>query len=158
MAIRIEDIIEFAGLENRNNNQQLGELIGCLEHQLVDVDYDVDFIRKCCDHISSRFGGQINVIPGTHEGSCNEILLALSRGTSKGTVGDLGFNVIMQKVRRHLLDCPITKTVVVVSDHWGKKMLNEHLLDLQHHYSRGVRFIFLLAIGNYLVPLKVKIL
>jgi hypothetical protein len=78
----------------------------------------VDFIRKCCDHISSRFGGQINVIPGTHEDSCNEILLALSRGTSKGTVGDLGFNGIMQKVRRHLLDCPITKTVVIVSDHW----------------------------------------
>jgi hypothetical protein len=154
MAIRIEDIIAFAGLENRNNNQQWGELIGCLEHQLVDVDYDVDFIRKCCDHISSRFGGQINVIPGTHEGSCNEILLALS----KGTVGDLGFNGTMQKVRRHLLDCPITKTVVVVSDHWKKGMLNNHLLDLQHHYSRGVRFIFLLAIGNYLVHLKVKIL
>ena len=154
MAIRIEDIIAFAGLENRNNNQQLGELIGCLEHQLVDVDYDVDFIRKCCDHISSRFGGQINVIPGTHEGSCNEILLALS----KGTVGDLGFNGTMQKVRRHLLDCPITKTGVVVSDHWKKGMLNNHLLDLQHHYSRGVRFIFLLAIGNYLVHLKVKIL
>jgi hypothetical protein len=154
MAIRIEDIIAFAGLENRNNNQQLGELIGCLEHQLVDVNYDVDFIRKCCDHISSRFGGQINVIPGTHEGSCNEILLALS----KGTVGDLGFNGTMQKVRRHLLDCPITKTVVVVSDHWKKGMLNNHLLDLQHHYSRGVRFIFLLAIGNYLVHLKVKIL
>ena len=114
MAIRIEDIIAFAGLENRNNNQQWGELIGCLEHQLVDVDYDVDFIRKCCDHISSRFGGQINVIPGTHEGSCNEILLALS----KGAVGDLGFNGTMQKVRRHLLDCPITKTVVIVSDHW----------------------------------------
>lgn len=154
MAIRIEDIIEFAGLENRNNNQQLGELIGCLEHQLVDVDYDVDFIRKCCDHISSRFGGQINVIPGTHEGSCRETLLALSLGTA----GNFGFNGIMQKVRRHLLDCPITKTVVVVSDHWGKKMLNDHLLDLQHHYMRGVRFIFLLAIGNYLVPLKVKIL
>ena len=154
MAIRIEDIIAFAGLENRNNNQQWGELIGCLEHQLVDVDYDVDFIRKCCDHISSRFGGQINVIPGTHEGSCNEILLALS----KGTVGDLGFNGTMQKVRRHLLDCPITKTVVVVSDHWKKGMLNNHLLDLQHHYLRGVRFIFLLAIGNYLVHLKVKIL
>jgi|688.fasta_scaffold147662_4 hypothetical protein len=154
MAIRIEDIIAFAGLENRNNNQQWGELIGCLEHQLVDVDYDVDFIRKCCDHISSRFGGQINVIPGTHEGSCNEILLALS----KGAVGDLGFNGTMQKVRRHLLDCPITKTVVVVSDHWKKGMLNNHLLDLQHHYSRGVRFIFLLAIGNYLVHLKVKIL
>ena len=34
MAIRIEDIIAFAGLENRNNNQQLGELIGCLEHQI----------------------------------------------------------------------------------------------------------------------------
>ena len=154
MAIRIEDIIAFAGLENRNNNQQWGELIGCLEHQIVDVDYDVDFIRKCCDHISSRFGGQINVIPGTHEGSCNEILLALS----KGTVGDLGFNGTMQKVRRHLLDCPITKTVVVVSDHWKKGMLNNHLLDLQHHYLRGVRFIFLLAIGNYLVHLNVKIL
>jgi hypothetical protein len=154
MAIRIEDIIAFAGLENRNNNQQLGELIGCLEHQLVDVDYDVDFIRKCCDHISIRFGAQINLIPGTHEGSCRETLLALS----KGTVGDLGFNGTMQKVRRHLLDCPITKTVVVVSDHWGKKMLNDHLLDLQHHYMRGVRFIFLLAIGNYLIPLKVKIL
>ena len=154
MAIRIEDIIAFAGLENRNNNQQLGELIGCLEHQLVDVDYDVDFIRKCCDHISSRFGGQINVIPGTYEGSCRETLLALSLGTA----GNFGFNGIMQKVRRHLLDCPITKTVVVVSDHWGKKMLNDHLLDLQHHYMRGVRFIFLLAIGNYLIPLKVKIL
>ena len=154
MAIRIEDIIAFAGLENRNNNQQLGELIGCLEHQLVDVDYDVDFIRKCCDHISIRFGAQINLIPGTHEGSCRETLLALSIGTA----GNFGFNGIMQKVRRHLLDCPITKTVLVTSDHWGKKMLNDHLLDLQHHYMRGVRFIFLLAIGNYLIPLKVKIL
>ena len=154
MAIRIEDIIAFAGLENRNNNQQLGELIGCLEHQLVDVDYDVDFISKCCDHISIRFGAQINLIPGTHEGSCRETLLALSLGTA----GNFGFNGIMQKVRRHLLDCPITKTVLVTSDHWGKKMLNDHLLDLQHHYMRGVRFIFLLAIGNYLVPLKVKIL
>jgi hypothetical protein len=109
MAIRIEDIIAFAGLENRNNNQQLGELIGCLEHQLVDVDYDVDFIRKCCDHISIRFGAQINLIPGTHEGSCRETLLALSLGTA----GNFGFNGIMQKVRRHLLDCPITKTVLV---------------------------------------------
>jgi len=154
MAIRIEDIIAFAGLENRNNNQQLGELIGCLEHQLFDVDYDLDFIKNCSDHLPGGFADQINVIPGTHEGSCRETLLALS----KGTVGDLGFNGTMQKVRRHLLDCPITKTVVVVSDHWGKKMLNDHLLDLQHHYMRGVRFIFLLAIGNYLIPLKVKIL
>ena len=149
MVIRIEDIIAFAGLENRNNNQQLGELIRCLEHQLVDVD----FIRKCCDYISSRFS-QINLIPGTHEGSCCETLLALS----KGTVGDLGFNGTMQKVRRHLLDCPITKTVLVTQDHWKKGMINDHLLDLQHHYTRGVRFIFLLAIGNYLIPLKVKIL
>ena len=158
MAIRIEDIIAFAGLENRNNNQQLGELIGCLEHQLVDVDYDVDydvdFIKNCSDHLPGGFAGQINVIPGTHEGSCRETLLALSIGTA----GNFGFNGIMQKVRRHLLDCPITKTVLVTSDHWKKGMLNDHLLDLQHHYSRGVRFIFLLAIGNYLVPLKVKIL
>ena len=154
MAIRIEDIIAFAGLENRNNNQQLGELIGCLEHQLVDVDYDVDFIKNCSDHLPGGFAYQINVIPGTHEGSCRETLLALSIGTA----GNFGFNGIMQKVRRHLLDCPITKTVLVTSDHWKKGMLNDHLLDLQHHYSRGVRFIFLLAIGNYLVPLKVKIL
>jgi len=154
MAIRIEDIIAFAGLENRDNNQQLGELIRCLEHQLVDVDYDVDFIRKCCDYISSRFS-QINLIPGTYEGSCCETLLALSLGTA----GNFGFNGIMQKVRRHLLDCPkICKTVIVTSDHWKKGMLNDHLLDLQHHYTRGVRFIFLLAIGNYLIPLKVKIL
>jgi hypothetical protein len=154
MAIRIEDIIAFAGLENRNNNQQLGELIGCLEHQLFDVDYDLDFIKNCSDHLPGGFADQINVIPGTYEGSCREKLLALSIGTA----GNFGFNGIMQKVRRHLLDCPITKTAVVVSDHWGKKMLNDHLLDLQHHYMRGVRFIFLLAIGNYLIPLKVKIL
>lgn len=154
MAIRIEDIIAFAGLENRNNNQQLGELIGCLERMLIDVDYGVNFIKNCCDHLPGGFSHQINVIPGTHEGSCRETLFALSLGTA----GDLGFNGTMQKVRRHLLDCPITKTVVVVSDHWKKGMLNNHLLDLQHHYSRGVRFIFLLAIGNYLVHLKVKIL
>ena len=154
MAIRIEDIIAFAGLENRNNNQQLGELIGCLERMLLDVDYGVNFTKNCSDHLPGGFSHQINVIPGTHEGSCNEILLALS----KSTAGNFGFNGIMQKVRRHLLDCPITKTVIVISDHWGKKMLNDHLLDLQHHYSRGVRFVFLLTIGNYLVPLKVKII
>jgi hypothetical protein len=155
MAIRIEDIIAFAGLENRDNNQQLGELIGCLEHQLENVDYGVDYINNCRDHLSTRFFNQINFIPGTHEGSCCETLLAIS----KGTVGDLGFNGIMQKVRRHLLDCPkICKTVIVTSDHWKKGILNDHLLDLQHHYTRGVRFIFLLAIGNYLIPLKVKIL
>jgi len=153
MPIRIEDIILFAGLENRNNNHQLGELIGCLEHYLVDVNY-ADFIRNCCDHLPGGFGGQINVIPGTHEGSCCETLLALS----KGAAGDLGFNGTMQKVRRHLLDCPETKTVIITSDYWKNGMLNDHLLDLKHHYMRGVRFIFLLAIGNYLVPLKVKIM
>lgn len=153
MAIRLEDIIAFfGGLENRSN-QQLVELIGWLENSLVDVNY-ADFIKNCSDHFPDKFAGQINVIPGTHEGSCRETLLALSIGTA----GNFGFNGIMQKVRRHLLDCPITKTVVVTSDHWKKGMLNDHLLDLQHHYMRGVRFIFLLALDNYLVPLKIKIL
>jgi len=48
--------------------------------------------------------------------------------------------------------------IIAFAGHWKKGMLNDHLLDLQHLYSRGVRFVFLLAIGNYLVPLKVKIL
>lgn len=152
MTISIEDILGFAGLENRNNNQ-LRELISCLEDMLANSDY-ADFIRNCCDHLPGRIGGQINLIPGTHEGSCCEILLALS----KGTTGELGFNITMQKVRAHLLDCPITKTVIVTTDHWKKEMHKDHLLDLQHHYKRGVRFIFLLAVGNSLVPLPIKIL
>lgn len=157
MKIRMEDIIQVFELGNRNVGH-LSELIDALERILADCDYSQLFknITSKDPGMGGPFGhvfDRINLIPGNHIGECREILLAVS----KGTAGDSGFNSTIQKIKQHLVDCPITKTVVVVTDNWKKGMPNDHLLDLQRHHSRGVRFVFLLAVSNSLVPMPEKI-
>jgi hypothetical protein len=52
----------------------------------------------------------------------------------------------MRRVREHLIACPVTKSVVVICDHWHPEIMKEHRGDLRaHHAHNNVQFLFLLA-------------
>lgn len=98
----------------------------------------------------------INLIPGNRDDDCRTILLAVSRGDKRA----IGFPAVMRQVREHLIRCSDkTRAVIILCDHWSPPMLDEHLADLRAHYSRGVRFLFLMAgtPGRILAPVGVDL-
>jgi hypothetical protein len=87
-------------------------------------------------------GAAINVIPGGVPGDCERTLVAVARGIDSPH----GFDPVMRRVREHLIACPVTKSVVVICDHWHPEIMKEHRGDLRaHHAHNNVQFLFLLA-------------
>jgi hypothetical protein len=133
-------------LQDANVRGTAGQVLERVVEAIAEIGY-ADFIE---DLSSSDFHGgtdslvgasAINVIPSQTRGPCHSLLLAVSQGDKKA----LGFPSIMRQVREHLIRCPATQAVIVLCDHWGPDMLEEHLGDLRAHHSRGVRFLFLMV-------------
>ena len=61
----------------------------------------------------------------------------------------------MRQVRKHLIDCfNDTGAVLVVTDVWSPKLLEESLLDLDAHETRGKHILIFLVNGRNLLSFE----
>ena len=114
-------------------------IVDRLEGYLAETTYD-----RLLDQIARREGGLahpagtgdlINVIPGDQKAACTQVALAMATGTS---VGRYGFPGIMRSVREYMIDCErITNLVVLLTDTWGPRQIEEHLRDVYAHARQG---------------------
>jgi hypothetical protein len=138
-----------------------GRVLNRIQTAINEIGFD-DFVA---DVTSGEFVGgnsslvgadRINVLPGAGNDVCCPILLAVSQGEKRA----VGFPSAMRAVREHLIRCvDRTRVVVVLCDFWRPGMLDDHIGDLRAHYSRGVRFLFLLAgtPGRAVAPVAVDL-
>lgn len=121
----------------------VSELVERIEHLLTEVTYDglVDRIINhdgFVDHLS-KGEEDFNVIPGTQKVACTRMTLALSTGVSVSN--SLGFPCVMRSVREYLIDCEkIAKAVVLLTDTWSPRHVEEHIADVRAHARQG-RFV-----------------
>ena len=80
-----------------------------------------------------------NLIP--HEenlGICHDITVAIARGSG---VNKWGFINVMRQVRTHLITCPRTQVVIVLTDTWDPYRFRESRADLVAHMKKGTKII-----------------
>jgi hypothetical protein len=133
-------------LKNDDLRGAAGHVLERISSAIAEIGYD-QFVDDVC---SDDFHGgsdspvgtrQINLIPSRLTGAPQPLLLAVSKGSKKR----IGFPQIMREVRKHLIDFPVTRVVIVLCDYWSPEMLDEHIGDLRAHYGKGVRFLFLMV-------------
>jgi hypothetical protein len=142
----IKHFLEQLSLDHEDRDI-VGQVLQRTQAAIADFGYDA-FID---DVMSGEFiGGDesptgssaINLIPSERKGNCCTTLLAVSKGDKKA----LGFPAIMKQVREHLIRCTDkTRVVIFLCDHWFPGILDDHIGDLQAHYDRGVRMLYLMA-------------
>ena len=121
----------------------VSDLIRRIENLLSDETYG-DLVGRILRGEGALGGGlhggeSISVIPGEHKGACTRVVLALAQGSS--IKSPAGFPRVMRAVRGSLIDCErITQVVVLLSDVWTPKLVEERLLDVRAHARNG-RFV-----------------
>ena len=97
----------------------------------------------------------INIIPGVESGICCPLAVALSMGDSMSC--RYGLRNVMRAVRRHLIDCfQDTGVMMIVTDVWSPRLLEESLGDLQAHENQGKHMLFFLVNGSKLTLVSMK--
>jgi hypothetical protein len=119
---------------------EVADLVERIERWLTDVPYDrlVDRIIRRDGAIGHHVegGDVINVIPGNQQVACTRITLAMSTGISPSS--SLGFPNVMRSVREYLIDCErMAKAVVLLTDAWSPKHIEEHIGDIRAHARHG---------------------
>ena len=122
---------------------EVSSLVERIECLLSEASYDrvVDRIIRRDGVIGhhSEGGAVINVIPGTQKVACTRLTLAMSTGISVSS--SLGFPCVMRSVREYLIDCEkISKAVVLLTDTWSPRHVEEHIGDIRAHARHG-RFV-----------------
>ncbi len=94
----------------------------------------------------------INIIPSRGSaGQCRPLLLAMARGSSKRASG---FTKVLRAVRAHLIKCQgTTRSVILLTDVWDRKLLIESLEDLRAHQRKGVAIVIGLVSGRSITPM-----
>lgn len=85
-------------------------------------------------------GGElINIIPGNQMAACTRIAVAVATGSSP--TSSVGFPNVMRAVREYIIDCErIAKAVVLITDNWNPRQIEEHIRDIRAHQRQG-RFV-----------------
>ena len=140
---------EVRKVTNGNAVPLADQVLTRITSAISEVGY-ANFVKDVTD--PDFVGGQdsplgwsdINVIPGSSQGACHPMLVAITRGPSRQ--GKLGFPVVMDQMKQHLSDCAgITKVVVVLTNSWNtKSFMQDHYDDLRAFHRDGVRYLFLL--------------
>ncbi|MFZ4819426.1 MAG: hypothetical protein ACOYLU_12335 [Limisphaerales bacterium] len=120
--------------------REVSELVERIERLLTDFPYDrlVDRIIRRDGNIGhhTEGGDVINVIPGNQKLACTRMTLAMSTGISPAS--SLGFPNVMRSVREYLTDCErMAKVVVILTDTWNPRHIEEHIGDIRAHARHG---------------------
>jgi hypothetical protein len=154
-----------AGVQNQSIDEQeltqeieraVANLVERLAGRLRNEPYDrlVDRIVSGADPIGhpSEGGELINVIPGDQKLACTRITLAMSTGISPNS--SIGFPNVMRAVREYLIDCErMAKAVVLLTDTWSPRHLDEHIRDIRAHARQGRFVVPHLVTGNRILRL-----
>jgi hypothetical protein len=119
---------------------EVADLIERIESLLSDAPFDrvIDQVINRDGMIghNSNVGKVINVIPGNQKVACTQLTIAMSTGTSASS--QLGFTRVMRSVREYLIDCErMAKAVVLLTDTWSPRHLEEHISDIRAHLRHG---------------------
>jgi hypothetical protein len=119
---------------------EVSDLVERIERWLTDATYDrlVDRIIRRDGAIGHHAAGGdlVHVIPGKQKLACTRITLAMSTGISPNST--LGFPSVMRSVREYLIDCErMAKAVVLLTDTWSPRHIEEHIGDIQAHAHHG---------------------
>lgn len=133
---------------------EVSELVERIERGLTDMPYDrlVDrIIRRDGAYGHPAEGGEvINVIPGNQKVACTRITLAMSTGISPAS--SLAFRNVVRSVREYLIDCErMAKAVVLLTDTWSPRHIEEHIGDIRAHLRHGRYVIPYLISGRRLL-------
>jgi hypothetical protein len=89
----------------------------------------------------------INLIPSESTGECCRLVLVVAHGGKASR--KRGFPSVMRQLRAHLISCAReSKLVVILTNTWDPKLIEESRLDLLAHRQQGTKFVALLATGN----------
>ena len=135
----------------------VSNLVERLASRLREEPYDrlVDRIVRREGTIGhhSEDGELINVIPGEQKLACTRITLAISTGLSP--VSSIGFPSVMRAVREYLIDCErMAKAVVLLTDTWSPRHIDEHLRDIRAHARHGRFVVPHLVNGNQILQVE----
>ena len=73
-------------------------------------------------------GMPINMVPSDVLGACHPVLLAIAKGKNKRSLKS--FPMVMRQVRKHLIQCELTQTVLLLTDTWDPSLFEESAEDL----------------------------
>jgi hypothetical protein len=130
---------------------EVSDLVGHIDGLLADSSYDrlVHQIMQRDWALSNQSpaGESINVIPGQEKVACSRVTLAVSTGFSAAS--SIGFPRVMRSVREYLIDCQrMAKAVVLLTDTWSPRHIDEHIGDIQAHARNGRYVIPYLVTGG----------
>lgn len=133
---------------------EVSDLLERIQGMLTDIPYYrlVDRIIRQDGSIGhpSEGGEVVNVIPGDQKMACTRITLAISKGISPAS--SLGFPCVMRSVREYLIDCErMAKAVVLLTDTWSPRHIEEHIRDIEAHARHGRIVIPHLVTGDRLL-------
>ena len=138
-----------AGIQHQSSSEldlsgdilrEVSALVERIESWLSDGPYDrlVDRVIRRDGAIGhpAEGGEVINVIPSDQKVVCTRVTLALSSGISP--TSSLAFPSVMRSVREYLIDCErMAKAVVLITDTWSPRHIEEHIGDIQAHARQG---------------------
>lgn len=130
-------------------------LVELLERRLSDIPFRSlaeQIERGAWPHVGSFSGEAVTLIPGDDKVACTRAALAVCTGTSP--TARLGFPSVMRSVREYLIDCErVSEVVVLVTDVWSPRHIEEHLRDVLAHQRHGRYVVPHLVSGRRLLRL-----
>ncbi len=135
----------------------VADITESLGRMLKDIPYR-ELIQRVSGHegtVPSELSGSepISVIPGRQKAICTTYTLAIaSESAAKRT---FGFSNVMREVRSTLIDCErITRAVVLLTDVWSPRLIDEHLRDIRAHERQGRFVVPHLVAGQRIIRLN----
>ena len=159
MAMTSADILHFpkteplpADIENfvADITESLGRMLESLPYQ--------ELIHRVSGREATASSGlssaePISVIPGKQKAFCTTYTLAFA--AEAASKRPYGFSNVMREVRATLIDCErITRAVVLLTDVWSPRLIDEHLRDIRAHERQGRFVVPHLVTGQHIVRLN----
>lgn len=95
----------------------------------------------------------ISVIPGKQKAFCTTYTLAFA--AEEASKRAYRFSNVMREVRATLINCErITRAVVLLTDVWSPRLIDEHLRDIRAHERQGRLVVPHLVTGQNIIRLN----
>jgi hypothetical protein len=141
---------------------ELKDILETLENLIREMGFD-----GAEEHLSSGEANSlpgsglsrhpVNIIPGSGSAFCADTVVGLFRVASSKKPATR-FRTIMADLRTHLVECPATRNIILLTDWWNSDVFeNEHFSELAARKRSGQNVLVLLVSqpGSQITPLQV---